>query len=261
VLIETTTLPLAEAAFAAGFSSVRTFNGTVREVFALAPGELRRRAARLSTGAPASGDEPVTTISVRLPFREPLCPDNLFGHLAATAVPGVEEWRDGAYRRTIIEHGIPVNDPAGGLTHLFPDSAALAELAPERLARPRARRAAVITLAGALAAGQVDLGLGSDWRAARAQLALLPGDRPVDRRDDRHARAGRPRRVRRQRPRNPDGGAGPGLPIANAALTAYSAAWRPWRSYAVQHLRATGDHPVNRLPAERTLPPGRTLTA
>jgi AraC family transcriptional regulator, regulatory protein of adaptative response / DNA-3-methyladenine glycosylase II len=38
---------------------------------------------------------------VRLPFRPPLCPDNLFGHLAATAVPGVEEVRDGAYRRTL----------------------------------------------------------------------------------------------------------------------------------------------------------------
>ncbi|CAM5692228.1 DNA-3-methyladenine glycosylase II OS=Streptomyces microflavus OX=1919 GN=HUT09_29805 PE=4 SV=1 [Streptomyces microflavus] len=32
LLIETTTLPLAEVAFAAGFSSVRTFNETVREV-------------------------------------------------------------------------------------------------------------------------------------------------------------------------------------------------------------------------------------
>jgi AraC family transcriptional regulator, regulatory protein of adaptative response / DNA-3-methyladenine glycosylase II len=38
---------------------------------------------------------------VRLPFRPPLCPDNLFGHLAATAVPGVEEVRDGDYRRTL----------------------------------------------------------------------------------------------------------------------------------------------------------------
>ncbi|GHJ37787.1 hypothetical protein Sm713_33960 [Streptomyces sp. TS71-3] len=39
--------------------------------------------------------------SVRLEYRGPLCPDNLFGHLAATATPGVEEWRDGAYRRTL----------------------------------------------------------------------------------------------------------------------------------------------------------------
>lgn len=46
LLIETTELPMADVAFAAGFSSVRTFNDTVREVFALAPGELRTRAAR-----------------------------------------------------------------------------------------------------------------------------------------------------------------------------------------------------------------------
>lgn len=38
---------------------------------------------------------------MRLAFRRPLRPDNLFGHLAATAVPGVEEWRDGWYRRTL----------------------------------------------------------------------------------------------------------------------------------------------------------------
>jgi len=41
------------------------------------------------------------TVSLRLPFRAPLCPDNVFGHLAATAVPGCEEVRDGAYRRTV----------------------------------------------------------------------------------------------------------------------------------------------------------------
>ena len=39
--------------------------------------------------------------SERLPFQAPLCPDNLFGHLIATAVPGVEEWREGVYRRTL----------------------------------------------------------------------------------------------------------------------------------------------------------------
>ena len=42
-----------------------------------------------------------------LPFTPPLCPDNLFGHLVATAVPGVEEWRDGAYRRTLALPGGP----------------------------------------------------------------------------------------------------------------------------------------------------------
>ncbi len=39
-----------------------------------------------------------TRVDVRLPFTAPLFPDNLFGHLVATAAPGVEEWRNGAYR-------------------------------------------------------------------------------------------------------------------------------------------------------------------
>ncbi|WP_405506067.1 helix-turn-helix domain-containing protein [Streptomyces cyaneofuscatus] len=112
VLIETTTLPLAEVAFAAGFSSIRTFNETVREVFALAPGELRTRAAR-GPLAPATPG----VIALRLPYRAPLNPSNLFGHLAATAVPGVEEWRDGAYRRTLTlpyGHGTVALTPQPG---------------------------------------------------------------------------------------------------------------------------------------------------
>src|ERR1700722_17193532 len=44
VLIETTALTMTEVAFAAGFSSVRQFNETVKSVFATAPSELRKRA-------------------------------------------------------------------------------------------------------------------------------------------------------------------------------------------------------------------------
>lgn len=52
---------------------------------------------------------------LRLPFRAPLCPDNLFGHLAATAVPGVEEVRDGRYRRTLrLPHGSGIIDLSPG---------------------------------------------------------------------------------------------------------------------------------------------------
>jgi len=46
-------------------------------------------------------DMQLDTFSEHLHFQAPLCPDNLFGHLIATAVPGVEEWRDGVYRRTL----------------------------------------------------------------------------------------------------------------------------------------------------------------
>lgn len=114
LLIETTTLPMGDVAFAAGFPSIRTFNDTVRDVFAMPPTELRRRAAASgrktaaravrSAAGVASVDGTATAlavISLRLPFRLPMWPDNLFGHLVATAIPGVEEWREGAYRRTL----------------------------------------------------------------------------------------------------------------------------------------------------------------
>jgi AraC family transcriptional regulator of adaptative response / DNA-3-methyladenine glycosylase II len=127
LLIETTTLPMTDVAAAAGFASVRAFNTCVAEVFATSPTELRAKAAahpstatpspapsrRVCSQAPQNGEIACLTahstwssIAVRLAFRGPLCPDNLFGHLIATGVPGVEEWRDGAYRRTLrLPHG------------------------------------------------------------------------------------------------------------------------------------------------------------
>jgi AraC family transcriptional regulator of adaptative response / DNA-3-methyladenine glycosylase II len=98
VLIETTALSMVEVAFASGFSSVRQFNDTIRAVFATAPTDLRRRRARVVATPHDSGPG---ALVLRLPFRQPLCPDNLFGHLAATAVPGVEEVRGDTYRRTL----------------------------------------------------------------------------------------------------------------------------------------------------------------
>jgi AraC family transcriptional regulator of adaptative response / DNA-3-methyladenine glycosylase II len=347
LLIETSTLPMSDVAFAAGFASIRTFNDTVREVFALSPTELRHRVGR---GRPA---ETSGTLTLRLPFRTPLCPDNLFGHLVATGVPGVEEWRDGAYRRTLRlphGHGIvslrptpahiacrlaltdlrdlsiaisrcrwmldldadpvavddllrrdpaltayidkhpgrrvprtvdgaefavravlgqqvstaaarthagrlvtalgePVTDPDGGLTHLFPGPAALAAVDPDTLGFPQARRTTLTTLAATLATGDIDLGPGSDWAQARARLAELPGLGPWTIETVAMRALGDPdaftptdlgvRAAARQL----------GLPATPAALTRHSAAWRPWRAYAVQYLWATGDHAINRLPA------------
>ncbi|MFD0559388.1 AlkA N-terminal domain-containing protein [Stackebrandtia endophytica] len=100
LLIETSTMPMGQVAFAAGFSSIRTFNETVSEVFALSPTQLRQRSGGRGVTAGSSA------VRLRLPFRRPLVPDSLFGHLVATAVPGVEEWRDGAYRRALrLPHG------------------------------------------------------------------------------------------------------------------------------------------------------------
>jgi AraC family transcriptional regulator, regulatory protein of adaptative response / DNA-3-methyladenine glycosylase II len=118
VLIETTTLSMAEVAFAAGFSSVRQFNDTIRMVFAAVPTGLRHEAreaqaqrmretsSHQTREASSQRDIAPGALLLRLPFRRPLCPDNLFGHLAATAVPGVEEVKGDTYRRTLrLTHG------------------------------------------------------------------------------------------------------------------------------------------------------------
>lgn len=348
LLIETSSLPMGDVALAAGFASIRAFNDTIREIFALSPTELRRRAAN---GHPAPTPK---ALSLRLPFRAPLWPDNVFGHLAATAVPGVEEWRDGAYRRTlrlphgkgivtlrslpdhvgcqlaltdlrdlaiaisrcrrlldldadpvavgevlrndpvlaplvdkapgrrvprtvdpaefavravlgqqvsiaagrtlaarlVATYGEPIADPGGALTHLFPEIGALAEAAldPATLAMPQARRATLAALTKALADGDIDLDVGSDWEHARVQLAALPGIGPwtvetiaMRALGDPDAFAATDLGVRLAARKL-------GLPATPAALASRAAEWRPWRSYAVQYLWGTGDHPINRPP-------------
>ncbi len=351
LLIETTALPLGEVAFAAGFASIRTFNDTVREVFALSPSQLRERAGRARAGRKAPSPA-LTQLALRLPFRQPLEPGGLFGHLAATAVPGVEEWRDGLYRRTVrlshghgivalrperdhvacllsltdvrdlasaisrcrrlldldadpvavdellsadealapqvrkapgrrvprtvdpaefalravlgqqvsvaaarthagrlaAAYGEPVDDPGGGLTRLFPDPAALAATAPETLALPRSRRESFAALARALAAGHLDLGVGSDWPEARQRLATLPGLGPWTIETIAMRALGDPDAFPAADLGARTGARQAGLPDDAAALTARAAAWRPWRSYAVQYLWAATGHAINHLP-------------
>src|SRR6201992_2706849 len=96
VLIETTELPFGDVAFAAGFSRIRQFTDTIRTVCDLTTTALRLRAATRFGKADATG-----ALSLRLPVRTPFAYEGWFGHLAASAVPGVEEVRDGAYRRTL----------------------------------------------------------------------------------------------------------------------------------------------------------------
>nr|WP_245598587.1 AlkA N-terminal domain-containing protein [Glycomyces arizonensis] len=102
VLIESSDMELGRVAFAAGFASIRAFNRVVAEVYACSPTELRRRARSRGRGAAEAGG----ALRLRLAYREPFEASNLFGHLVAAAAPGVEEWRDGAYRRTLsLPHG------------------------------------------------------------------------------------------------------------------------------------------------------------
>src|SRR6478609_3786000 len=97
VLIETTELTYADIAFAAGFSSIRQFNDTIREVYASSPTELRGRRG----GRPATG-----TVTMRLAVRTPYAGRELLAFLALRAVPGVEVAGDGWYARTLaLPHG------------------------------------------------------------------------------------------------------------------------------------------------------------
>jgi AraC family transcriptional regulator, regulatory protein of adaptative response / DNA-3-methyladenine glycosylase II len=116
-------------------------------------------------------------------------------------------------------------------------------------ALPQARRTTLTTLVAALAAGEIDLSVGGDWNRARAQLSALPGLGPWTVETIAMRALGDPdafvptdlgvHLAARQA----------GLPVTPAALIGRAAAWQPWRAYAVQYLWATGDHPINRLPA------------
>jgi AraC family transcriptional regulator of adaptative response / DNA-3-methyladenine glycosylase II len=95
VLIETTDLPFAEVATAAGFASVRQFNDTIRAVFGATPTAMRAARRRGSGSAGPGG------ISVRLPFRKPYDAGAILGFLGARAVTGVESWDGETFRRTL----------------------------------------------------------------------------------------------------------------------------------------------------------------
>jgi AraC family transcriptional regulator of adaptative response / DNA-3-methyladenine glycosylase II len=359
VLLETSALPMTDVAFAAGFGSLRTFNDTVQDVFAQSPTALRvlatrRGGQRGGRGIPDVVSVTTGTLSLRLPFRKPFCPDNLFGHLAATAVRGVEEWRAGSYRRTIrLAHGHaivalrpasdhvacqlaltdqrdltsaisrcrwmldldadpeavdavlaqdaalaplvasnpgrrvprtvdpaefavravlgqqvstaaarthaarlvraygdPVSDPHGGLTHLFPTAQVLTTIDPCALAMPGSRRRTLMGLVRALSDGRIDLGLGADWREARVRLNALHGFGPWTVESIAMRSLGDPDafiagdlgiKLAAQKL---------GMPLTPRTLTDHSRLWRPWRSYAVQYLWASGEHPINHMPEE-----------
>lgn len=349
-LIETTTMTMAEVAFAAGFSSVRSFNEVMAETYALTPTQLRASAA--------PGTTPAGTVTLRLSYREPFNPSNVFGHLIATAVPGIEEFRAGAYRATLRlphGHGIaalrppvdgavpltlrltdmrdlpaavarcrrlldldsdpqavddalahdpalrplvlagpgrrvprslepeqfafravigqqvstaaarthaarivqalgePVSDPDGSLTHLFPDATVIAEHSsdvPQLLRMPQRRQQTFLHLARALAEGHVELDSGADWHAARHALREIPGVGPWTIESIAMRSLGDPDAFLESDLGVRKAALELGLPESPAQLAKASAAWSPWRAYAVQYLWALTPHPINEIPLE-----------
>ena len=336
VLIETTDLSYADVAFAAGFSSVRQFNETVREVYAATPTALRgRRGGQAGRGV----------VTVRLAVRTPFAGAPLLDFLATRAIPGVETAGPGWYARTLaLPHGSgtvrldvpdelapgqtafvratltledlrdttsaterarrlldadcdplavadafvgdpvvgplarrhpglrvpghvdgnelavravlgqqvsvagartaatrlterfgrPIAQPAGGLTHLFPDVATLAALDPEELPMPRSRGRALIGLCAALADGSLALDRGPDRDDVRTRLLEIPGIGPWTADYIAFRALGHPDVFLPT-----DLGTRHALTALGhdpARADALSERWRPWRSYAQMHL-------------------------
>jgi AraC family transcriptional regulator of adaptative response / DNA-3-methyladenine glycosylase II len=357
VLIETTAAPFADVAFAAGFASIRQFNDTIRSACGTTPTMLRDKASNHNGQSDPMPDEARATgqtLSLRLPVRSPFGYRGTFGHLAATAVPGCEEIRDGAYRRAlrlptgngtvsltphsdhvqctlvldeirdlataisrcrrlldldadpaaVIEvlgrdpalretvarepgqriprtvdeqelalravlgqqvstaaarthagrlvaaYGRPITDPTGGLTHCFPSAEDLSELDPALLAVPTSRRTTFQTLVSHFSSGELSLDPGCDWLRARQQLLEVPG-----------IGTWTVEIIAMRGLGDPDAFPATDLGVRTAAhrlglssdsrgLTKHSAQWRPWRSYAVQHLWSILDHSVNQWPSK-----------
>lgn len=349
VLIETTDLPFADVAFAAGFSSIRQFNDTVRMVCDSTPTALRRRAGTRFGSNTSPG-----VLSLRLPVRTPFAFEGVFGHLAASAVPGCEEVRNGVYRRTlrlatgngvvslapapdhvrcvlvlddlrdlatatarcrrlldldadpeavvealsadpdlapvvakapgqriprtvdeaelavravlgqqvstkaarthagrlVAAYGEPVHDGSGALTHTFPSVEQLAEIDPIHLAVPKSRQRTLSALVEGLAAGDVTLDVGCDWSRARRQLLELPGIGPWTAEVIAMRGLGDPDAFPASDLGLKLAAERLGLPAPERALMEHSARWRPWRSYATQHLWTTLEHSVNQWPPQ-----------
>ncbi|WP_210584532.1 DNA-3-methyladenine glycosylase 2 family protein [Streptomyces sp. GESEQ-35] len=314
VLLQTTSLPVTEIAFASGFASVRQFNDTIRAVYAATPTGLRSSAPKGRTATPTAG------VPLRLAHRGPYQAEAVFDLLADEAVPGVEDiggprgrrtyrrtlrlpygtgivaveerpglprpgpggWLDArlhltdlrdlttavqrlrrlfdldadpyavderlgadprlaplvaarpglrspgaadpeelavralvgrtAAEQLVRRYGKALDAPCGSLTHVFPEPAVLAEAEPD---------GPLGALAAALADGSVRLDPGADRDEAQDALLALPG---MD---------ARTVAVIRTRALGDPDVAVPGTDVPDS--------WRPWRSYALQHLRAAGE--------------------
>src|SRR5271156_3510579 len=118
VLLETTELPVAHVAFAAGFASVRQCNDTVRKIFADTPSGLRTRAARTAQGRRNRRGPATQAIRLRLPCRRPFNPASVLDFLGLRALPGVEALDGASYTRSLrLPHGhgiVTLRAPAHG---------------------------------------------------------------------------------------------------------------------------------------------------
>jgi AraC family transcriptional regulator of adaptative response / DNA-3-methyladenine glycosylase II len=166
--------------------------------------------------------------------RVPASPDA--AELAVRAVLGQQVSIAGARTltaRLLRAAGTPLPEPVGSLTHAFPRPDALADADLTAVGLTGARRRTVTALAQALADGTVALDPGADRAAAEHGLLTLPGIGPWT-----------AALVALRGLADPDVWLPGDLALRRSLATLGSSdadaatRWRPWRSYAVQHLWA-----------------------
>ena len=108
-LLASTALPVADVAFASGFSSIRQFNDTIMAVYETTPTALRARYFRpgKASASPEGGDAVQPgTLTFRLPARAPFDGPGLMRHFADHAISGLEVGDEQAFERRIrLPHG------------------------------------------------------------------------------------------------------------------------------------------------------------
>ncbi len=155
----------------------------------------------------------------------------------------------------VARSGLPLPAPLaedGGLTHLFPEPAAIADVDLVASAMPSARRVALRSLARALADGEIVLDPGADREEAERRLVALRGIGPwtasyvaLRALGDPDAFLPTDLGVRHALARL-------GQPSDPASAVAIAQRWRPWRAYAVQYLWAAQENvPMTKRPATR----------
>lgn len=146
--------------------------------------------------------------------------------------------------RLVAAAGDPVETGIDGLTHLFPTPDDVAAVPDEILAFPRSRRDTLRGLASAISDGLIGLGPDADLDESRAALLALKGIGPWS-----------VEMIAMRALGDPDAFPASDLGLIKAAallgvddLSRHSESWRPWRSYATQHLWALTPHAVNTIP-------------
>lgn len=130
----------------------------------------------------------------------------------------------------VASYGEPLPTPSGGLTHLFPRAAVLADNPLDALAMPESRRATLRALGAALAYGTLRLDPGVDRDQAEKDLLSLPGIGPWTAGYVRMRALGDPDVLLEG-----DVAINAGM-LRTGATSAHARGWQPWRSYAMHYL-------------------------